>query len=255
MELSSDVAFRGILPLVLHKVVLDKSVDWVDVQESDFCELLDFIGDRWIVPHLNWSTEEPRWMLTFDDGNISDYEVVFPLLIEKKIKATFFLIVNKIGSEGYLNWSQVIEMHRNGMCIGSHSFSHPRMTTLSKKDAIRELNDSKKKIEDFLSAPVSSFSYPFGEYSLELNKLCMELGYQFIFTSHHGILNSFSNIFPRNSINSSMSWPSIVEEINPSSRKLLKWKMEDYLKKLIKSFFGQDNYLEIRNKIYNINKK
>ena len=170
-------------------------------------------------------------------------------------KATFFLIVNKIGSEGYLNWRQVLEMHRHGMCIGSHSFSHSRMKSLSKKDAIRELNDSKKIIEDFLSAPVSSFSYPFGEYSLELNKLSIEAGYQFIFTSSHGILNSFSNIFPRNSINSSMSWHSIVEEINPSPQKILKWKVEDNFKKTIKSFFGQNNYIEIRNKILNFNKK
>lgn len=250
MELSSDLAFRGSLPLVLHKVVADKPLDWTDVRTNEFYRLIDYIGDRWTLPQVNLTEETPSWMLTFDDGNISDYEIVFPLLIEKQIKATFFLITNRIGTRGYLNWAQVLEMHRNGMCIGSHSCNHLSMNNISRKDAIREFKESKIIIEDYLGASVSSFSYPFGDYSLELNRLGIHAGYQFLFSSRHGIINSPSNIIPRNSINASMDWFSISKEINPSLRRRFEWSIEDNLKSIIKFLLGKGSYVRLRNKIY-----
>lgn len=247
MEVIQDVKINSIVPIVLHKVVTEDTQEWEDVHLSVLCKLIEFIGDRWIVPKLDAIEKKSGWILTFDDGNISDYEFVVPLLLEKEIKATFFLIVDKIGTNGYLNWSQVAEMHGNGMCIGSHSFSHRKMTMLSKKDVIREFRESKKILEDFISAPVVSFSYPYGECSSETHRLGMDAGYEFLFTSKHGIFNSSSNICPRNSINSSMSWQEVVNAINPSAKTKLKWYFEDLVKDFTKNSIGPNSYKLLRN--------
>ena len=248
MKLIEDLYSGGILPIVLHKVVIEKKSEWEDVHLSTFCKMLEYIGDRWIIPQMGDTRNNSGWVLTFDDGNLSDYELVFPLLLEKEIKATFFLIANKIGTNGYLNWSQVKEMHRNGMCIASHSLSHRKMTMLSKKEAIRELIDSKKILEDFISAPVLSFSYPYGECNAETHQLGIDAGYNFLFTSRHGVLKKLSNIFPRNSINSTMSWLDVVNVISPSVKTKLKCHLEDLAKDSIKNIIGQENYIQLRNK-------
>ena len=247
MEEITNKKINSIVPIVLHKVVTENSQEWEDVNLSVFCKLIELIGDRWIVPQSDAIEKNSGWMLTFDDGNISDYELVLPLLLEKKIKATFFLIVDKIGTNGYINWSQVAEMHGNGMCIGSHSFSHRKMTTLSKKDVIREFTESKKILEDFISAPVVLFSYPYGECSLETHRSGIDAGYEILFTSKHGIFNKLCNISPRNSLNSSMSWLEVVDAINPSVKTRMKWRLEDHVKYFAKNIIGPDFYKLLRN--------
>lgn len=62
-----------------------------------------------------------------------------------------------------LNWDQVREISDAGIEIGSHSVSHPVMTSLS-DDALRyELVQSKAAIEERVGCTVTSFCYPNGQ--------------------------------------------------------------------------------------------
>jgi peptidoglycan/xylan/chitin deacetylase (PgdA/CDA1 family) len=60
-----------------------------------------------------------------------------------------------------LTWSQVRELHAAGIEFGSHTATHPQLTTLPAQDIEREIVSSKREIEDRLGAPVASFSYPY----------------------------------------------------------------------------------------------
>lgn len=67
------------------------------------------------------------------------------------------------GFEG-LNWNMVKEMKANSrLTIGSHSVSHPIMTSLSPKALSYELLASKETIETETGQPVSAFCYPNGQ--------------------------------------------------------------------------------------------
>lgn len=224
-------------------------MDWEDVHQNELRKLLDFIDHRWAVFRPNDKGENARWMLTFDDGNISDYEIVFPMMIERNIRATFFVITDKIGSQGYVDWNQIEEMHRYGMCIGSHSGSHRRMTTLSLQEAVREFSQSKRQLEDFLSAPVEAFSYPFGEYSPQLHQIGLESGYRYLCTSAHGVVNDCDQVIPRNSINSTMRWDEIEKVLEPSIVTRLSWILEDRVKSAVKGIVGHKRYMRWRNRV------
>lgn len=60
-----------------------------------------------------------------------------------------------------MTWSQVRELHRHGITIGSHTVSHPQLHNLCKTLIRHELFDSRKTIQDKISAPVDTFAYPY----------------------------------------------------------------------------------------------
>jgi len=92
-------------------------------------DLIDFVNFEADLP------ENPI-MLTFDDGNLSDYEFLFPLLREFNFKAVVAVIgeaADRISKESErcpcarqsnLNWKQICELHESGLVeIQNHSYN------------------------------------------------------------------------------------------------------------------------------------
>ncbi|GAB3446333.1 polysaccharide deacetylase family protein [Massilia solisilvae] len=249
MHDAAGVSLKGMVPLVLHRIVRGQTEVWEDVSEEQFRRMLDFIGERWAVFRPGGSGRDPRWMLTFDDGYLSDYDIVFPLLVERNIQATFFLITDKIGAPGYLDWAQIKEMRRHGMCFGSHSRSHRRMNTIPLAEAREEFAVSKTVIEDKLGEQVAVFSYPYGECSAQLHRAGFDVGYRYLCSSAHGIAGA-SGTVPRNSINSGLDWNGIERVMDPSAGTRLRWHLEDLVKHVIKGALGRERYMKWRNKAF-----
>jgi peptidoglycan/xylan/chitin deacetylase (PgdA/CDA1 family) len=85
------------------------------------------------------------------------------------MRATFFIFSGAIGSrDAFMNWGEVIEMHRRGMDIQSHTYTHPILTKESAQTIARELTKSKKQIEEKIGAPVIALAYPFGLFNDEI---------------------------------------------------------------------------------------
>jgi len=109
-----------------------------------------------------------RFVLTFDDGYQDFYTDAFPLIRQCDFNATVFLATDRIRDasvrvEGadYLTWSQVRELHSQGISFGSHSVTHADLRSLGPEQIHYELGYSKESIEQRIGAPVESFSYPF----------------------------------------------------------------------------------------------
>lgn len=112
----------------------------------------------------------PKVTLTFDDGYESTYSIAYPILREKGFKATVFIVTDLIGKiwngKRLMNTEQIRDLHRNGWEIGSHTKSHPHLSTLSDAILEAELRDSKKYLERVASdLKVTSLSYPFSDIS------------------------------------------------------------------------------------------
>ena len=109
-----------------------------------------------------------RFVLTFDDGYKDFYTEAFPLIRQCGFSATVFLATDRIRDnsvcvEGadYLTWREVCELHSQGISFGSHSVTHADLRSLGPEQIDYELGYSKESIEQRISAPVESFSYPF----------------------------------------------------------------------------------------------
>lgn len=139
-------------------------------------------------------------VLTFDDGLMDNFTVVFPLLQEYGFRATFYVVpgydqitrwVNPCNGDwadlalpGYtVPFESMGAAHRQelaaaGMEIGCHTWSHRKLTQLNRSEWRRELEGARAHLEEELGAPVTSFCYPNGRFNLELLKRVARAGFQ-----------------------------------------------------------------------------
>lgn len=240
------------VPLVLHRVVKGSPFAFEDVNEETLRRITRHIAKDWTVlgdSAVHRAGHPRNWLLTFDDGYSSDYEIVFPTLQEMGMRAVFFIIANRIGSPGYLTWGQVREMQKHGMEFGSHGLAHVRMSGIDRRQAYDEFVGSRQKIEDQIGEPVAAFAFPYGDYDDDLIKLSVSAGYSTCCMSDHGTAMLPSQVIPRNSINGAMGWPAILSTLEPSFFTRLRWMAEDWTKKRAKRVLSDQHYQSLRKLI------
>jgi peptidoglycan/xylan/chitin deacetylase (PgdA/CDA1 family) len=240
----------NVLPIVLHRLVLDGDVQrFDDFEVSSFSKVLDFCRQETLFKNSSGATSlhDQKIVITFDDGHLTDVTIALPALSAANCYGTFFIATSLIGKPGYMNWNQVRELHCNGMSIGSHSTSHTNMCKLNKDLQKKELIESKKRIEDQIGYPINAFSFPFGKFNADLMELAKSSGYQFVFTSQHGLARRGSTVFPRNSLNSRMSHPKIIKTLEAGIMTRLNWMVEDNAKAGARALLGDRLYRKYRD--------
>jgi peptidoglycan/xylan/chitin deacetylase (PgdA/CDA1 family) len=102
-------------------------------------------------------------ILVFDDGYVDVYDRAFPLLRERGFSATVAAITGALDHAGYLTWDQAREMGAAGVEFISHTVSHTDLAAVSQDDARKELEESRRSLEDHLGRPAQFFAYPYGQ--------------------------------------------------------------------------------------------
>ncbi len=80
-----------------------------------------------------------------------------------------------------LSWRQIQEMEQNGIDIGSHTCTHPRLIMTEPPDLIYEIEGSKNRIEAMIDHEVVSFCYPNGaksDYNEKIKDIVKAAGYK-----------------------------------------------------------------------------
>ena len=139
-------------------------------------------------------------VLTFDDGNESDYEIAMHELPERGLRGMFFVVANRIDTSGYLSRRQLREMHELGMMIGSHGMAHVPWRGLSAKGVQEEIGQAKDQIEQIIGASVGYAACPFGAYDRRSLNALRRAGFQDVYTSDGGEANTNNWLQTRNTI-------------------------------------------------------
>jgi len=115
-------------------------------------------------------------VMTFDDGHKSDLRAA-EMLRQVDAQATFFLIKDYARNRrSFLSESEIKEL--STLCsIGSHGLTHSSLVDVSVDQAIWELAESKKWLEDLLGTVIDKFSAPGGHLSSVIVRRAFELGY------------------------------------------------------------------------------
>jgi peptidoglycan/xylan/chitin deacetylase (PgdA/CDA1 family) len=145
-------------------------------------------------PSLN---EGGRYVaITFDDAFESLLENALPELKTRGIPCTIFAVSESLGKPA--NWEDIGETHGNERVMseaqarnlppqlvgfGSHTMSHPVLTTVSEDTARKEVFESRSKLQHILGREIRLFSFPYGAFNEHLVELCREAGYWRVFTT------------------------------------------------------------------------
>jgi len=141
-------------------------------------------------------------VVTFDDALCSVLTLAFPILERLEIPGTVYVPTMYPDSDvpagwpGYdrwlgtehehelrcLSWDDLRTLARAGWEIGSHTDSHPRLTTLDDASLKRELVLSREKCERELSKPCLSLAYPYSNYDNRVVVATRQAGYPLALT-------------------------------------------------------------------------
>jgi len=136
-------------------------------------------------------------VLTFDDGNVSDYTFVRPLLKRYGFGATFYVTSSSdwLGipdrDDWRLSWAQARELEKDGFEIGNHSFTHANIVPLSRAEATQEIAGCERTFQEQGLAKPTTFAYPGASYNLTSMELLKEHDYQF---SRRGHFPEYANL-------------------------------------------------------------
>ena len=215
--IANEVSEKGIIALMYHRFEENKYPS-TNIRINDFIKHIElmknsnikFIDEKTlkeiIVKKKNYS--EKKILLTIDDAFLSFYKNAWPILQKEKIPFILFVNTREINNRhpNYMSWDQIREIQKSNLgIIGGHSFSHEYLAFATEDEIIKDIN---KSIEDYqreLNFNPEIFSYPFGEYSLEVKNIVKKLGYVMAFGQHSGVIHQRSDIFelPRFPINES----------------------------------------------------
>ncbi len=135
--------------------------------------------------------------VTFDDGYRSTQELGRPILDALGWPATIFVPTAFIGRDEPLrwpgidewvdtehahellplSWDELRDLRAAGWEVGSHTRTHPRLTTLGDEDLAAELADAKLACERELGS-CTSIAYPYGDVDARVIAATARAGYE-----------------------------------------------------------------------------
>ncbi|MDQ6888396.1 MAG: polysaccharide deacetylase family protein [Gemmatimonadota bacterium] len=115
--------------------------------------------------------------LTFDDGFENFGRIAAPMLLEKGLPATLFVVSDHVGGTNawggradsripmlpLLDWPALGALAEAGIALGAHSRTHPRLSRLEGAALEEEVVGCGERIRSETGCAPSGFAYPYGD--------------------------------------------------------------------------------------------
>ena len=187
---------RGTIVLCYHGVS--------DRQRSGFAWQMNRLADRAIdaadveaAPQTG--ARSPRVLVTFDDAFANLLRNALPIMQQLEVPATIFAVPGNLADtprwpvppgdpdspERHERTMSVDDIRsvRSMLCrFGSHTLSHPDLTTLTPALLREQLVQSRIQMQQILQQNVEDIALPFGSYSRAVLAAAREAGYKRVFT-------------------------------------------------------------------------
>lgn len=157
--------------------------------------------------------------ITFDDGYLDSYTIVYPLMKEYGFPWTLFLITDDVGKPyNRMTWDQLKEMaNSHAVTIASHTLSHPKLHNLATRaEKEKEIVDANKALKYQLGIDNVWLAYPYGDYDDEVIDICKKAGIKMAVTTDAGRVHvgSFPYDLKRAYIGNDISIARFSERLN-----------------------------------------
>lgn len=190
-----------------------------------------------------------RIILTFDDGNRSDFMYALPVLEKLGLYATFFVCTDRIGVDDGPDESMLRSLCGAGMEIASHGVSHGFLTQMNEGMLRDEIRRSKDILSSITGEETTSFAPPGGR--IDKRALCAlrEEGYKAVCTSRFGFNCADSDLFAlkRIPITAGMTRRAFHGTVEANTSVILPMIMRSRALELLRTALGERIYRKIRS--------
>jgi O-antigen/teichoic acid export membrane protein/peptidoglycan/xylan/chitin deacetylase (PgdA/CDA1 family) len=125
--------------------------------------------------------------VSFDDGMSDNLTVALPILQRRGIPATVYVTSGLIGARNpwfsqdssarMMTPDELRELAAAGVELGAHTVHHADLSRLSQSECLREMVESRDRIEEIAGTPVRTFAYPYCRYGPEAMAAVEEAGF------------------------------------------------------------------------------
>lgn len=125
------------------------------------------------------SLSEGMVSFSFDDGYASVYDNARPILNAANIKASLYIVSTYLDGTDplYMDTTQMLALNQDGHEIGSHTRTHAFLSQATPARLKREVTDSRTELLAMGATPVTTFAYPYGDYSQAVVQAVKDAGY------------------------------------------------------------------------------
>ena len=195
----------------------------LSVRPDAFDTQLEILRDRGyrgvtFYDAVTTTSTEKRVAITFDDGFRSVLELAFPSLQLCGWPATLFVPTEHVGRPGPMawdgidrwvgteherelhsvRWDEIKELAEAGWEIGSHTLTHPRLTTVGDDAQLAaELRGSRERLEAELGRDCRTLAYPYGDVDDRVARATKEAGYAAAAALPKGVHDPEHFLWPR----------------------------------------------------------
>jgi peptidoglycan/xylan/chitin deacetylase (PgdA/CDA1 family) len=166
---------EGPSPLEIPPAIFAQQMEWLaaNARVAPLGEIVRALKEEKPLP-------ERTVVLTFDDGYEDFYEHAAPALRRWRFPAIVFLPTAFVGktntwADAYsdekqlMSWEQVKELAQQGIEFGSHSHTHPDLTSGAENKVLEEeLGSPGKEIGNQIGRAPKHFCYPYGLWNREV---------------------------------------------------------------------------------------
>ncbi len=136
--------------------------------------------------------------ITFEGAYRSAIENAAPLLLENEIPFTIFYAANTLDQKdpSYAKWNDLKALQRKtNVELATLPASYNHLSHQSKQDMLVNINKARQRHREEFNNEVEFLSYPYGEYSSQLQELAKSQGYNAAFGLHSGAAFSGSDFY------------------------------------------------------------
>ena len=209
---------RRAVVVAFHSIIPGTDGDGLRTPIAAFAAFCDFFRRHFEIVTLHelvrrLQAREPidgLLAITFDDGYRDNLELAEPVLRQLGLPATFFVTTGYVGTDTqaswdearglqsvWLDWPQVLALHRRGHCIAGHTVHHVRVDQVPADALDEELAQSARCIETVTHARPDLFAVPFGlpeSLTPSVRAQVRAAGYRAAFTAVGGVITPDSEL-------------------------------------------------------------
>ena len=203
-----------------------------------------------VVSARDWLAGRGGVILTFDDGDVSNHRVAFPLLAAAGATADFFVNPAQVGTPGYATWAELREMAEGGMSIQSHGLDHRVFLTELPPARLRDdLRRARLEIEEHVGRPVTRLAPGGGRQPAALGVVAREAGYTHVVNSRPGRVRPDAGpTLGRLAVTSRLD-DATLESWLRGGRALVSAQVRHAVLHLAKRALGDDAYRAVRRRL------